>query len=74
LGESYELWAIIAVVVGGTKLRGGAGSLWGTLGGVLTLAVLRNGLNLTHVQPFYVLVIMGVALIGALMLDKQFNR
>ena len=74
LGDSYELWAIIAVVVGGTKLRGGVGSLWGTLGGVLTLAVLRNGLNLTHVQPFYVLVIMGIALIGALLLDKQFNK
>jgi ribose transport system permease protein len=74
LGDTYELWAIIAVVVGGTKLSGGVGSLWGTLGGVLTLAVLRNGLNLTHVQPFYVFIVMGVALIGALLLDKQFNR
>jgi ribose/xylose/arabinose/galactoside ABC-type transport system permease subunit len=36
--------------------------------------VLRNGLNLTHVQPFYVFIVMGVALIGALLLDKQFNR
>jgi ribose transport system permease protein len=74
LGDSYELWAIIAVVVGGTKLRGGVGSMWGTLGGVLALAVLRNGLNLTHVQPFYVLVILGITLIGALLLDKQFNQ
>lgn len=74
LGESYELWAIIAVVIGGTKLRGGVGNMWGTLGGVLALAVLRNGLNLIHVQPFYVPVILGIALIGALLLDKQFNQ
>ncbi|MES1953145.1 ABC transporter permease [Salinisphaera hydrothermalis] len=74
LGTNYELWTIIAVVLGGTKLQGGAGALWGTLGGVLTLGVLRNGMNLMHVQPFYVLVLLGVVLIFALIVDKQFNR
>lgn len=74
LGTNYELWTIIAVVLGGTKLQGGVGSLLGTLGGVLTLAVLRNGMNLMHVQPFYVLVILGLVLILALFLDKQFNK
>lgn len=74
LGTNYELWTIIAVVLGGTKLQGGAGSLWGTLGGVLTLGVLRNGMNLMHVQPFYVLVILGVVLILALFLDRQFGH
>ncbi|MDA3919905.1 MAG: ABC transporter permease [Salinisphaera sp.] len=74
LGTNYELWTIIAVVLGGTKLQGGAGALWGTLGGVLTLGVLRNGMNLMHVQPFYVLVLLGVVLILALIVDKQFNN
>ena len=74
LGTNYELWTIIAVVLGGTRLQGGTGSLWGTLAGVLTLGVLRNGLNLLHVQPFYELVILGVVLILALLLDKQFNK
>jgi len=74
LGTTYELWTIIAVVLGGTKLQGGTGTLWGTLAGVLTLGVLRNGLNLLHVQPFYELVILGVVLILALFLDKQFNK
>lgn len=71
LGTSYELWAIISVVLGGTKLTGGIGNLWGTLGGVLTLAVLRNGMNLIHVEPFYVLIVLGLALIVALFLEKQ---
>lgn len=70
LGQGYELWAIIAVVVGGTKLQGGAGSMLGTLGGVLTLAVLRNGMDLAHVEPFYAFVVTGVTLIAALWLDK----
>lgn len=74
LGTNYELWTIIAVVLGGTKLQGGTGNLWGTLAGVLTLGVLRNGLNLLHVQPFYELVILGAVLILALFLDKQFNK
>jgi ribose transport system permease protein len=71
LGSSYELWSIIAVVLGGTRLTGGVGTMWGTLGGVLTLAVLRNGMNLIQVEPFYVLIILGFALIVALILEKQ---
>lgn len=74
LGTVYELWTVIAVVLGGTKLQGGSGSLWGTLGGVLTLGVLRNGMNLMHVPPFYVPVILGMVLILALFLDRQFNK
>jgi ribose transport system permease protein len=73
-GKDYELWAVIAVVLGGTSLRGGTGTTIGTFGAVLTLAVLRNGLNLIHVSPFYITAIMGVALISAIILDRQFNR
>ncbi len=73
-GTDYELWAIIAVVLGGTSLRGGAGTVIGTLGAVVALAVLRNGLALINVQPFYEPVIMGLTLIGALIVDRQVYR
>lgn len=74
LGRDYELWTITAVVLGGTKLNGGAGSIIGTLGGVLAIGILRNGMNLMQVPAFYVLVILGIILIVVLFLDKQVNR
>jgi len=74
LGMQYELWTITAVVLGGTKLTGGAGSIVGTFGGVLAIGMLRNGMNLMQVPAFYVLVILGSILIAVLFLDKQLNR
>lgn len=71
LGVNYELWTITAVVLGGTKLAGGSGSILGTLGGVLTIGVLRNGMNLMQVPAFYVLVVMGVILIAVLFVDQR---
>lgn len=70
LGRDYELWTITAVVLGGTKIAGGSGSIIGTLGGVLAIGILRNGMNLMQVPSFYVLVIMGTILISVLMLDQ----
>ena len=74
LGTNYELWVITSVVLGGTKLNGGAGDIIGTMGGVLAIGILRNGMNLMQVPAFYVLVILGVILIAVLFLDKQLNR
>ncbi len=74
LGQDYELWTITAVVLGGTKLTGGAGSIIGTVGGVLAIGILRNGMNLMRVPSFYVLVILGVILIAVLVLDKQMSH
>jgi len=74
LGREYELWVITAVVLGGTKLAGGAGNIIGTFGGVLAIGILRNGMNLMQVPAFYVLVIMGSILIAVLILDKQLTR
>lgn len=74
LGTNYELWSIIAVVLGGTKLQGGYGSLWGTLGGVLAIGALRNGMNLLNVAPFYVYVILGFVLIATLLVDRIGGR
>ena len=69
-GKDYELWAVIAVVLGGTSLRGGKGDLLGTLAAVIALSILRNGLNLVGVSPFFVPVIMGSALILVLLFDR----
>ena len=74
LGRDYELWVITAVVLGGTKLTGGKGDIIGTLGGVLAIGILRNGMNLMQVPAFYVYVILGCILIAVLFLDKRFNR
>lgn len=73
LGRDYELWVITAVVLGGTKLTGGSGSILGTLGGVLAIGILRNGMNLMQVPAFYVLVVLGVILISVLIIDKKVN-
>lgn len=72
LGRNYELWTITAVVLGGTRLTGGFGSIIGTLGGVLAIAILRNGMNLLQVPSFYVLIILGSILIIVLIIDKRF--
>ncbi len=48
--------------------------LFGTLGGVLAISILRNGMNLMQVPSFYVLVVLGVILIAVLALDKHLNR
>lgn len=73
LGRDYELWTITAVVLGGTKLTGGYGSIVGTLGGVLAIGILRNGMNLMQVPAFYVLVVLGLILISVLIIDKKLN-
>ena len=74
LGREFELWTITAVVLGGTQLAGGSGSIIGTLGGVLAIGILRNGMNLMQVPAFYVLVILGVILITVLFIDRQVSR
>lgn len=69
-GRIWELWTIIAVVLGGTRLQGGAGSLWKTLGGVMVLAVLQNGLRLLNTPNYVELIVMGAILIAALGVDR----
>ncbi len=74
MGLNFELWVITAVVLGGTKLTGGHGSIVGTFGGVLAIQILRNGMNLMQVPAFWVLVILGSILIAVLFLDKQASQ
>nr|WP_149846665.1 ribose ABC transporter permease [Paenibacillus sp. 37] len=70
-GTSYELDAIAAVVLGGTSLAGGRGRIVGTLIGVLIIGVLNNGLNLLEVNSFYQMVVKGIVIAIAVLLDRK---
>jgi ribose transport system permease protein len=69
-GEYYELDAIAAVVVGGTSLFGGSGSVWSALAGAFFIGILNNGLNLYRVSPYEQLVVKGFVLLAAASLDR----
>ena len=73
-GMLFELWAITAVVLGGTKLTGGKGSIIGTLGGVIAIQLLRRGLNHIGADTETVNIVIGTILIVVLLLDRQLNR
>jgi putative xylitol transport system permease protein len=73
-GIGYELDAIAAVVIGGTSLAGGVGSLAGTLFGVLIIGVINNGLDLLGVSSYYQQVIKGVVIVAAVLLDNVSRR
>jgi ribose transport system permease protein len=70
LGQSYELDAIAAVILGGTSFIGGIGSIWGTLIGALIIAALTNGLILLGVSDIWQFIIKGLEIIGAVTLDR----
>lgn len=70
LGQSYELDAIAAVILGGTSFVGGVGSIWGTLVGALIIAVLSNGLILAGVSDIWQYIIKGLVIIIAVALDR----
>jgi ribose transport system permease protein len=73
-GQLYELWAITAVVLGGTKLTGGSGSILSTFGGVLAIQLLRKGLGYIGTNTETVNLVIGLILIAVLFLDRQLNR
>ena len=68
-GEGYELEAIAGVVIGGTNLFGGRGTLLGTVVGVLFLAVVHNGINLVGVSPFLATFAIGALLLFSATID-----
>jgi ribose transport system permease protein len=70
-GLSYELDSIAAVVIGGTSLSGGRGSILGTVLGCLIIGVLNNGLVLLEVSPFWQQVIKGLVILVAVAVEKM---
>ena len=70
IGQGYELQAIAAVVVGGTSLSGGKGSIVGTLIGALIIAVLTNGLQIISVPQEWRDVILGIVILLAVYADQ----
>jgi ribose transport system permease protein len=70
----YELYVIAAVVVGGTSLAGGEGSMIGTLVGALIIAVIQNGMNLVGIESYTQRVVLGGVILAAVLLDRLRRR
>jgi erythritol transport system permease protein len=73
-GETFELNAIAAVVLGGTSLMGGRGTIAGTLIGAFVIGVLADGLVLLGVSEFWQMVIKGLVIVLAVVLDQYQKR
>jgi ribose transport system permease protein len=73
-GNMYELSVIAAVVVGGASLGGGEGRMLGTLTGAFTIAVMQNGMNLTGVDGYTQMIVLGAVIGGAVLVDKIQRR
>ena len=69
-GTGYELDVIASVVIGGTSLMGGRGSVWGTLIGALLIGTINNGMNLLGISSYYQLVVKGTIIIVAVLMDR----
>ena len=69
-GFGFELDSIAAVVIGGTSLSGGKGTIMGTVQGALIIGILNNGLVLLNVSPFWQQVIKGLVILLAVIIEK----
>jgi len=69
-GVGFELDAIAAVVLGGTSLMGGEGTIWGTTVGAFIIGILNNGFNLMNVSPFFQLIAKGAVIVLAVLVDQ----
>ncbi len=70
-GQGFELDAIAAVIVGGTALTGGRGTVWGTIVGAVILGMINNMLNLMSVSPYLQGTVRGLIIIGAVYIQRQ---
>lgn len=71
LGVNYELDAIAAVIIGGTAMAGGSGTVWGTVVGAIILGVINNMLNMVGVSPYLQGTVKGLVIIGAVLLQRR---
>ncbi|MEW6229101.1 MAG: ABC transporter permease, partial [Bacillota bacterium] len=74
MAEGAELQSIAAVVIGGTNLFGGEGTIVGTVIGAVIMGILANGLNLLNVSAFWQRVIMGLVIISVVVFDQWRRR
>ncbi len=70
-GTMYELDAIAAVVIGGTSLKGGSGTIWGTIVGVIILGIINNMLNLLNISEYLQGIIKGVIILIAVFMQQK---
>lgn len=70
-GEGYEMDAIAASVIGGCSLNGGVSNMWGTLIGALILGIISNGMNLLGITTYPQMIIKGVIIFAAVLLDTR---
>ena len=71
VGESFTLMVISAVVLGGTSLIGGKGSILGTILGVFTVAMIKNGMNIVGVDVFWQKVVFGAIILIAIAINTD---
>ena len=74
VGVGYEMQTIASVVIGGTSLVGGVGTIWGTFLGALFMAAISNGMTLIKVSPFWQQLVLGIVLLLACSLDHIRGR
>jgi rhamnose transport system permease protein len=74
MGIGYELDVIAAVVLGGTSIFGGAGTIWGTVVGLVMIQLLKNGLALTGVKGDATIIVIGVVLIASTSIASSLQR
>jgi ribose transport system permease protein len=70
-GMNYELDAIAAVIIGGTKMKGGSGTIWGTVVGVIILGIINNMLNLLNVSVYLQGTVKGLIIIAAVFVQRK---
>ena len=70
MGQFYELYAIAMAVIGGVSLKGGRGSMIGTVLGAMVFGVIQSGFTFIKLDAFYQLMAMGAIIIGAVVLDQ----
>ncbi|WP_320109745.1 ABC transporter permease [Rhodopseudomonas sp. P2A-2r] len=70
LGGEFPLNSIAAAVIGGCSLRGGEGSVAGVFMGVVFITVLANGMDLMRIGSNYQMIVLGIVLVGAVVLDR----
>ena len=73
-GTGFEFEVITAIVLGGVSIKGGSGSIWGVLVGVLFMGVMKNGFILMNVNEYLQMVLQGFVLLAAVIFDNLMSK